>query len=146
MTDTAVVATRRSHLSRPAELPDHLKVREREQKAARTREGKVRKLVRARKDVQVEREFVDAAGVQHQVASVGVVGGRYLYDDSRTWGLRALGLCVGDGDGPAHLEALADDYVRRCSDEERPLCRRLDRDDVKRPSKKATPEAGPGGE
>lgn len=142
MTGTVVVATRKTRPRRPVELPDHIKVRERERKAAKVREGKVRKLLRSRKDVQVERQFVDGAGVQHQVASTGVVGGRYLYDDSKTWGLRALGLCVGEGDGPAHLEALADDYVKRCSEEERPLCRRLERDDIKRASRKETPEAG----
>jgi hypothetical protein len=124
------------------QLPDHIKVREHEEKAVKAQEGKVRRLLNSRKDVQVERQFADAAGVKHQVKSIPVVGGRYLYDDSRSWGLRALGLCVGDGDGPAHIEALADDYVKRCSEEKRPLCRRLERDDIKRSSRKETPEAG----
>jgi len=94
-------------------------------------ERSVRRLLNSRKGVRVERQFIDAAGGKHQVRSAPARGGRYLYDSSRRWGLRALGFCD-QGDGQTHLEALADDYVERCSGERRYVCRRLERIDITR--------------
>jgi hypothetical protein len=109
--------------------------------AIQAQDTKLRRSLRARKGIQVEQEFIDGAGEKHQIKSVPVAGGRFLYDDSRRWGLRALGFCSGGarGDGPWHREALARDYAERCSEERRPLCRRLEADDVKRrsPAKKS---------
>lgn len=105
-------------------------------RAIQVRDTKLRRSLEARKGIQVEREFVDGAGEKHQIKSVPAAGGRFLYDDSRCWGLRALGLCSGGarGDGPWHCEALARDYAERGSKERRPLCRLLEVDDVKRKS------------
>jgi hypothetical protein len=91
----------------------------------------VRRLLNTRKGVRVERQFIDGAGGKHQVRSAPVRGGRYLYDSSRRWGLRALGFC-GQIDGQRQVDALADDYVERCSREKRCVCRRLERIDITR--------------
>jgi hypothetical protein len=91
----------------------------------------VRRLLNARKGVRVERQFIDEAGGKHQVRSAPVRGGRYLYDSSRSWGLRALGFCE-QIDGQRQVDALADDYVERCSRERRAVSRRLERIDIMR--------------
>jgi hypothetical protein len=92
-------------------------------------ERELRRMLNSLKEVRVERQFIDAAGGKHDVRSVPVRGGRYLYDSSRRWGLRALGFCD-QGDGVNHLEAIADDYVERCSVERHCVCRRLERIDI----------------
>jgi hypothetical protein len=84
-----------------------------------------------RKGARLEREFVDGAGGKHRIKSVPVPGGSYVYDDSRCWGLRALGECSG-ADEKGGVEALAREYADRCQLEKRALCRRLDADDLKR--------------
>lgn len=94
-------------------------------------ERSLRLLLNSRKGVRLERQFIDAAGGKHQVRSAPVRGGRYLYDSSRKWGLRALGFCD-QKDGGRNLEALADDYVERCGEERRWVCRRLERADIVR--------------
>lgn len=141
MTETAVAPTKHSRHRGTRRLPDPLEIREAEAKAIRARDRKLRQILGPRKGVQVERAFVDGAGGKHEVKSVPVPGGKFLYDDSRRWGLRALGLCAG-GDGPRHLEALARDYAERCSEEKRPLCRRLEADDIRKRKSSAKAEGG----
>jgi hypothetical protein len=128
VTETAVAPRRRSGSRRS--LPDVLDVREREAEAIRRRDTKMRRLL-TRKGARAEREFLDGAGGKHRIKSVPVPGGSYVYDDSRSWGLRALGECSG-ADEKGGVKALAREYANRCQLEKRAVCRRLDVDDLKR--------------
>ncbi|HEY5052530.1 MAG TPA: hypothetical protein VII45_03890 [Solirubrobacterales bacterium] len=95
---------------------------------ARARSAK--RFLATRKGVHTEQRFLDAEGLLHEIRSCPVPGGRYLYDASEAWGLRALGNCRDDL--PAHLEALSNDYAERCAEEAAPVCRALRLSDVKR--------------
>lgn len=94
------------------------------------RERSVRRALEDRSELRVEARFDDAAGRSHEIASCPVAGGRYLYDSSEAWGLRALGFCRVDDS--KHMKALVGDYAARCSEEVAPLCRSLWLSDVLR--------------
>jgi hypothetical protein len=100
----------------------------------------VGRALQARRGIKLEQRFRDATGVEHELRSCPVRGGRYLYDASEAWGLRALGLC--GSEESRHLEALCDDYARRCSGEQAPLCRPLALSDVVRRSGAADRKGG----
>jgi len=99
--------------------------------SVKAEDAKLRRSLASRKEVRVERTFLDGMGDRHQVKSVPVPGGRHVYDHSPGWGFRDLGFC-GGGEDERSVSALANDYADRCSDEKRPLCRRLQLSDIKR--------------
>jgi hypothetical protein len=100
----------------------------------------VREALRRRK-VRVELRFRDGAKRAHVIKSAAVPGGKMLFDESASWGLRALGLCGGEEED-GHLRALADDYAARCGDETKPVCRRLTKDDITRGREAERAESG----
>lgn len=94
------------------------------------RERSVSRVLEGRSGLRVEARFDDGVGAGHEIASCPVAGGRYLYDSSESWGLRALGFCRVDD--IKHMKALVGDYAARCSEEVAPLCRPLWLSDVLR--------------
>jgi hypothetical protein len=103
--------------------------------AARARS--VRLALARRGRVDLEQRFLDAAGVEHQIRSAPVPGGRYLYDASQSWGLRALGFCP---EGcPEDLIALSEDYARCAARRSTPLSRELRLSDLLRRAGAETP-------
>lgn len=90
----------------------------------------IRRVLEGRRGIHLEQRFCDRSGAEHEIRSCPVPGGRYLYDDSGTWGLRALGFCRDDM--PEQLAALADDYAERCGEEVEPLWRSLRVSDILR--------------
>jgi hypothetical protein len=97
---------------------------------AQERARSVRRALEKRRGVHVEQRFLDGARIEHEIRSCPVPGGRYLYDASETWGLRALGFCRDEL--AEHLVALSNDYAERCAEEVKPLCRALCLSDVVR--------------
>jgi len=106
--------------------------------AARARSAA--RLLNGRKGIHVEKRFRDAHGAEHEIRSCPVPGGRYLYDSSSPWGLRALGFCRGDES--EHMAALGDDYAGMCEAQQEPVCRPLLVSDLRRPSGDAASGGG----
>lgn len=107
---------------------------------ANARARSAARLLSRRKGLHVEKRFRDAGGADHEIRSCPAPGGRYLYDSSSPWGLRALGFCRGEES--EHMAALSDDYAAMCEAQREPVCRLLVVSDLRRPSREVASGGG----